>query len=238
MDQVQQGELNPDFRVKQPGTLNPDFYQRHSPIRGRCLVINNNCFPQYLKHELPERRLAYRDGTVSDARAIECVWKQLHFDNEVRRDAVAGPDEEDSLYEILEDEIEMLNKSTYDAFVCYILTHGNRDGELMMTDGNSVLLSEILQLFNRDNCHGLVNKPKLFFIQACRGANIDAGADGSRCVKPACEQNLTESGGERLLDLPAQSDVLVCYSTVQGFASYHMHGELGSHFIQSDGSDL
>ena len=40
------------------------------------------------------------------------------------------------------------------------------------TDEESVDLDVLLNEFNTDNCPGLENKEKMFFVQACRGSEL------------------------------------------------------------------
>ena len=54
-------------------------------------------------------------------------------------------------------------------FVLVILSHG-RDGVIMGSDGAKVNLKSIFAMFSNDNCRSLRKKPKLFFIDACRGS--------------------------------------------------------------------
>ena len=57
------------------------------------------------------------------------------------------------------------------AFVLIIMSHGGKD-HVYGTDGsknrNNVNITEIVELFNGENCSALVDKPKLFFVQACQ----------------------------------------------------------------------
>ncbi|KAL0894468.1 hypothetical protein ABMA27_013064 [Loxostege sticticalis] len=87
-----------------------------------------------------------------------------------------------------------------------ILTHGGAGGELYARD-KPYYLSEIIEIFQHDN---LMNKPKLFFIQACRGNNVDAG-------------KMTYYDGptaERRLHVPTHVDFLISRSTVENYLSW------------------
>ena len=50
------------------------------------------------------------------------------------------------------------------------MTHGNM-GEIYGSDGKALDIKSVTNLFKEDKCPGLAGKPKLFFIQACRGSN-------------------------------------------------------------------
>ncbi len=49
------------------------------------------------------------------------------------------------------------------------MSHGNERG-IEGNDGSVLTLSEIQQKFSPSVCPGLAGKPKVFFVQACRGS--------------------------------------------------------------------
>uniref|UniRef100_A0A914VH42 Caspase family p20 domain-containing protein n=1 Tax=Plectus sambesii TaxID=2011161 RepID=A0A914VH42_9BILA len=55
-----------------------------------------------------------------------------------------------------------------DGSAVFIVTHG-KDAEIKGTDGHLLRLAEIFSEFTLTKCSKLANKPKLFFIEACRG---------------------------------------------------------------------
>ena len=61
-------------------------------------------------------------------------------------------------------------KEHYHSDACFIclLSHGE-EGYIFGTDGKRIPLDEIFLLFGNTNCKGLMGKPKVFIIQACRG---------------------------------------------------------------------
>lgn len=58
--------------------------------------------------------------------------------------------------------------SLVDSCVVCILTHGEH-GELFGVDDQGVPVFELISLLNAKNCPALAHKPKIFFLQACRG---------------------------------------------------------------------
>ena len=48
------------------------------------------------------------------------------------------------------------------------MSHGEREG-IYGIDGNVVTFKDILDKFMGRNCTALIDKPKIFFVQACRG---------------------------------------------------------------------
>ena len=55
-----------------------------------------------------------------------------------------------------------------DACIVCLLSHGE-EGYLFGTDGMKTNLDDIFVLFDNKSCKSLINKPKIFIIQACRG---------------------------------------------------------------------
>lgn len=118
-----------------------------------------------------------------------------------------------------------------DCFVCCVLSHGVKEGVFGSDDG-VVSVDEIREPFNGITCKNLVGKPKLFFIQACRGkksqyrvkVQADAPEDG--------ESEMEVDGDDFDITIPADSDFLIARSTTDGHYSYRKPEE-GSWFIQS-----
>uniref|UniRef100_A0A3B4B5E5 Caspase-3 n=1 Tax=Periophthalmus magnuspinnatus TaxID=409849 RepID=A0A3B4B5E5_9GOBI len=103
------------------------------------------------------------------------------------------------------------------SFVCVLLSHGD-EGVFFGTDG-SVELKYLTSLFRGDRCRSLVGKPKLFFIQACRGTDLDAGIE-------------TDSADDETTRIPVEADFLYAYSTAPGYYSWR-NTMTGSWFMQS-----
>ena len=61
------------------------------------------------------------------------------------------------------------------AIVC-VLSHGQEKG-IYATDGIVINFTFILDALDGQRCPLLVNKPKLFFFQACRGVRVQRGFD-------------------------------------------------------------
>ncbi|VDN98815.1 unnamed protein product [Rodentolepis nana] len=64
--------------------------------------------------------------------------------------------------------------SAYDAFVAVIMTHGGL-GELYGVNGDAFPVHQLTLDFTAEKCPSLAGKPKLFFIQACRGDDYQLG---------------------------------------------------------------
>jgi len=56
----------------------------------------------------------------------------------------------------------------YSCFMAFIMSHGDENG-IFGIDGNSVRVNTLASCIAPDKCEGLKDKPKIFFVQACRG---------------------------------------------------------------------
>ena len=72
--------------------------------------------------------------------------------------------------------------SKYSCFMAFIMSHGNEKG-IAGTDGNSVTADTLSSYITPKECKQLENKPKIFFIQACRGSEVDIETDEFKAAK-------------------------------------------------------
>ncbi|KAA0713225.1 Caspase-8 [Triplophysa tibetana] len=129
--------------------------------------------------------------------------------------------------------IDLLDKlmSKGEETCCNFSSHGRSDG-VYGTDKNIVSVDEIREPFNGSNCRNLAGKPKLFFIQACRGSNshnvVRVQADD-----PEGAESELEVDAERMeVLIPVDSDFLIARSTIDRYYSFRDTMK-GSWFIQS-----
>lgn len=132
---------------------------------GRAIIINNQYFTS----------LACRDGADKDALNLTSLFNRLNFKTTLLSDINSQ-----GILKHLEEESQHFNNgdNAYDMFVLFILSHGI-SGHVYGMDSIKVPLEQIFSLFDGKSCHGLVNKPKLFFIQACQGDVKSEGVTAS-----------------------------------------------------------
>jgi hypothetical protein len=123
--------------------------------------------------------------------------------------------------------------SSYDAFICFISSHGGGGG-ILGVDGETIPVQFIVDLFKpSDNNRTLVDKPKLFFTQNCRGDRIDRGVPIGPDDDGGSDEsdNDVETDSEKVpITIPTEADILVAYSSVNGYES-HRNTKTGSWFI-------
>ena len=140
----------------------PSYPMKRRP-RGIALIISNEHFEN--PSTLPDR-----PGSMQDVQHLKEMWKLLHFEVDLQEDLKS-----EVMHKVLKKFSAELDHSQYDCFVCCLLSHGKNDG-IYGTDGKLVKIQDITALFRGAECPTLASKPKLFFIQACRGKKYDEGA--------------------------------------------------------------
>ncbi|VDH91685.1 Hypothetical predicted protein [Mytilus galloprovincialis] len=131
------------------------FYHMTRPYSGMCVIINNKTFSK-------ESKLLPRRGTEFDEERLSQTFTKLKFKTCIYRDLSAE--------EIVEKitELAEVDHSKYGACVVCILSHGYETA-VFGSYGHSVGINHLTSLLSPRNCQSLTGKPKLLFIQACRG---------------------------------------------------------------------
>jgi len=125
---------------------------------------------------------------------------------------------------VLENFAKLPDHSTSDSCIVCISTHGSDGHGIEGIDGLFMNLeSDVLSLFNNINCPALIGKPKMFFIQACRGDTRDEGID--------CADSIANSD-HQISRIPSWGDMAIAFSTIPGHVS-NRHLCEGSWFVQS-----
>uniref|UniRef100_A0A914QKL0 Caspase family p20 domain-containing protein n=1 Tax=Panagrolaimus davidi TaxID=227884 RepID=A0A914QKL0_9BILA len=122
----------------------------------------------------------------------------------------------------------------YDSCVVFVLTHGKYD-HFLGVDNKEVNVHKFLECFNAKNAPLLKGKPKLFFIQACRGRECDNGTNypDSHNIELS-ERFITETLYPSLTPtvIPIEGDMIIAYSTPPNYVSWK-NEKRGSWFIES-----
>ncbi|XP_069832662.1 caspase-3-like [Dendropsophus ebraccatus] len=179
-------------------------YNMDYPEKGLCLIINMENFASGLG-------LKPRKGTSIDEKAVEDVFKAIGFTIQTEKDKTS-----EDIYNIMVKVAED-DHSKRSCFVCVIMSHGE-EGTFYGFD-KEITEAKLFTLFNGENCPSLAGKPKLFFLQKCRGKSVDAGVT---------LHTGSEGSGTTI---PIEADFLYHYAAPSGYVSYRRND--GSWFIQS-----
>ena len=181
-------------------------YQIDYSNPGVVLIFNNKYFHEKSK---------VRKGSEQDVMRLTDLFVTLNYTVERFIDTTAA-----EVKTILK---EWSNRD-YENIGCllvFIMSHGKR-GTIITTDGKQIILDEFVDPFKRNR--SLKNKPKLFFIQACRGSNFISAIE-----KMDDDQVSFEEDASRV---PIEADFLYSYSTIEDFYSFRDE-ESGSWYIQT-----
>lgn len=203
-----QKHIEPEVKVdKNKRFKDESIYPICSKPRGYCLIINNVNFKIYEE----------RKGSDLEALYLEKIFTQLDFKVLHYRNLTSM-----AMLECFKKIVQRPELSQHDAFISIILTHGDDSRVLIGTDASRLKVDDFTHFFTNANCPQLNNKPKLFFIQACRGSNHDYGIyDTTTCtVSDAAPVKTANSKVRReLKEMNRLNDVLIVNSTLDGFVS-------------------
>ena len=176
------------------------------------LIINN-------EHFSAASKLTHRKGSYEDVETLCSFFKEwLRWDDiEVKIDLTVDE---------MNEKLRLYTQFHYDginSFFLFIMSHGTEQG-INGVNGGVIKPDTILDFFSAANCQGLAGKPKLFFLQACRGDLDDKGvtmrADAHCSSVPS------------LITIPNMSDFLVIYPCLPRYTALRSE-EKGTVYIQT-----
>ena len=170
--------------------------------RGLCLLINNVKF---------EINLATRTGSEIDAFKLTKLFQDfLLFQVQLENDVTIS-----KLRCILSD-LQHEDHSDYSAFAMVFLSHGDNGGVVYCSDGNAITIKEISSHFSATRCPSLYGKPKLFFIQACRGQQSNQVV---QLLHPQPRIDTSTYISHFTSPAPDLADFLFSFATIEDFAA-------------------
>lgn len=192
----------------------------HSP-RGMCIIINNHDFGGLA---------AQRDGSEHDVRRMKALFEAFHFNCIVRSDLSAQ-----DMKSLLSWAAQSKQQQGADCLVVILMSHGKQD-LIDGSDGEQLhLVDDVYSLFNNENCPSLQGKPKLFFIQACRGTKDDIGT-GAVMYDTAdagpIPADVPQSSSSRRERMATWSDMYIAYATIPGYKALK-NRVIGSWFLSA-----
>ncbi|XP_046667716.1 caspase-1-like isoform X2 [Homalodisca vitripennis] len=164
------------------------FYKMDHKYRGIAVILNHENF-------MPNMKLKPRAGTNVDSEQLEKSLRRLGFQIQVHYDLTV-----EKIDKIIE-KVSQQDHSDNDCFALACLSHGEQ-GILYAYDA-PYKPDTLWSRFTADKCPSLAGKPKLFFIQACQGDQLDGGV--------MLRSQVDSSPSYRI---PAHADFLIAYSTI------------------------
>ncbi|NXE77446.1 CASPA protein, partial [Cochlearius cochlearius] len=191
-------------------------YKMDRPHRGFCLVINNVNF---------DRSLQERKGSCKDAGELERVFTWLGLDVRMYTDLTSQ-----EIKNLMRTWQHLQDHKDRDCFICCILSHGE-SGAIYGKDEELVSIRTIMSHFTAKQCPQLAEKPKLFFIQACQGKEIQCPVyvEADARIPDLSSMQRSVSPFE---SIPEEADFLLGMATIDGYASFR-HIQQGAWYIQA-----
>jgi hypothetical protein len=124
------------------------FYMMDQAPRGYCLLINNY----------------FTVGTYKEMEHFRYIFFQFHFDVIMKKNMNCK-----EIILLLAEIAKRTELNYHNAFALMIITHGNENNEIYGFDGAALKIRYLMDIMNNENCSTLKNKPKLYFINSCRG---------------------------------------------------------------------
>ncbi|XP_061857967.1 caspase-10 [Colius striatus] len=209
-------ELPREFSNVESKSKNMTSYKMDGPHRGFCLIINNVKF---------DKSLQERKGSCKDAGELERVFTWLGLDVKTYTDLTSQ-----QIKALMQTWKRLQDHKDRDCFICCILSHGE-SGAIYGKDEELVSIRMIMSHFTAKQCPQLADKPKLFFIQACQGKEIQCPvyveADARIPDLPCMQQNISPSES-----IPEEADFLLGMATIDGYVSFR-HVQQGAWYIQA-----
>ncbi|XP_073491442.1 caspase-7-like isoform X2 [Aquarana catesbeiana] len=179
---------------------------------GTCIIINNKNFKN--------KNFPVRHGTEKDAEDLCKCFEDMGFEVKVHNDL--GCKEMEQLLK----SVANSDHSDSACFACIFLSHGE-EGQICGTDG-VIPIKTLTTHFLGDQCKSLLGKPKLFFIQACRGLKKDEGVQADSEAANSPLEADTDLGNR----IPVEANFLFFYATAPGYVSWR-DTEKGTWFVQA-----
>ncbi|KAK7113262.1 hypothetical protein V1264_012576 [Littorina saxatilis] len=191
-----------------------ECYDFNHNERGRAIIFNNKKFDS-------STNMGERTGTDKDAETLYMILTEMGFDVVVKHDCTMKE------MEVSMNKMAREDHSDEDCFACAILSHGE-EGYVYGKDG-PIQVDRLVAPFKGHRCRTLAGKPKIFFIQACRGTQLDDGVEVTDSKGMGPEDMEVE-----IRRIPTEADFLMAYSVVPGYFAWR-NSTRGSWFVQALG---
>ncbi|ESO89052.1 hypothetical protein LOTGIDRAFT_228989 [Lottia gigantea] len=228
-------------KLKEHYSENSHHEYEHYNGKNLMIVIQNKDF-----HESRQRH-----GSTADVENLKKTFKRLGFIVKTFKN-LSG----EKMDVKLRKARQKFNHKDASCFACVILSHGNqyetgdyeRKDSVLGVDEQAISIEYVMKIFNNDNCPDLMGKPRLFFIQACRGKGYDKGAETLVPVEDSSNSNVEQISSELeetyieatsgdysppvttfTYPTPCYSDSMVMFASPPGYAAYARKG--GSIFV-------
>jgi hypothetical protein len=227
------------FKIKNKMASNPGIikYKMDHKERGIALVINIQKFDTT---HLAQKQLKERVWSKKDVESLRKTFEYLEFEFILCENLKANE---------IKTTIQGISsihayRTDVDCFVCVVMSHGGQD-KIMASDNIEVSFEEIMAPIK--SCKSLIDKPKLFFFQSCRGNDEMEKMDkiALSSTSKISSQSLKldslkitdanpSANTNNISILEHESDLFIFYSTLPNHSSFAFQDtNAGTYFIKS-----
>ena len=198
-----------------------DYYNMDKTPHGICLIINNH---KFFHASNPDKACPDRThpGAGVDLHNLEQTFKYLGYNVQVRENLSSEEMNKAML------DMAAWDHSDCDSFICCIITNGEKD-VVHGADSEPVNvynLTEVMKL-----CPTLRGKPKMFFVQACRGESECIGVKKNEGGQEEEKDIQSDMGiGPYSNLIPQVADFFYGFASPTGYAAYRSR-RYGSWYI-------
>jgi len=208
--------LTEELRGQAAASVNTeDYYQLDKNPHGYCLVFNNFKF-----HHPYDSTKAHPDrgGATIDQSHLLQTFKYLRYEVVIKENLTSLEMQDCML------EFATKDHTCFDSFVCCILTHGE-DNIVHGADSQELNFQELAATMKLSPT--LRGKPKIFFVQACRGDQEKRGFD----IQKDDPSTASHSSSSKITaTIPQEADFFFGFATPPGNAAYRSKRH-GSWFV-------
>ena len=144
-------------------------YVMNDGNHGVALIMNNI---EWQQDKDGKQLLSTRQGAREDGEALKISLEAIGYQVSLTEN-LTGNGMKEELERVRD---KCINKGD-DSFICCILSHGGSYG-IFGTDKKCIPVNQFSEILEPDKCPQLMHKPKIFFIQACRGTEASMPIDG------------------------------------------------------------
>lgn len=184
--------------------------------RGDCLIINNVKFKDGTE----------RKGADVDERELKDIFEMLSFTVTVCKNL----DRDDMRKKAT--KFAEKDHSQHDGFVMVVMSHGGSRDVIYGVDEREIRVEELMSEFKAKNSPTLRDKPKMFFIQSCRGKMEDTSSVPMVTSNTdTCKDEMSADSTLPNTSCPQEADFLLAFSTSPGYVALR-NKKNGSWFMQ------
>ncbi|KAK3087263.1 hypothetical protein FSP39_003810 [Pinctada imbricata] len=169
-----------------------------------------------------------REGSEQDGYKLESFFREVlgyvvkRKEDMTREGLLASLKEETSKLN------DLTNRQKYHSIMVVVMSHGDKEG-IVTHDDKRMTMEEIMEFFKNDKLKCFADRPKVFFVQACRGTDDQGTVDIPDDLPPVDIEDVVGS-----VPVPVDANILVAYATTPGYKAYRRpSSEIGAWFIHA-----